>query len=62
MTGGGALLYGIDKLISKKTGIDVRIAENPIGAVAIGTGKALDWIHLLEDDLIDSDSIRVNNG
>ncbi len=29
MTGGGALLYGIDKLISKKTGIDVRIAENP---------------------------------
>ena len=62
MTGGGALLYGIDKLISKRTGIDVSIAKDPIGAVAIGTGKALDWIHLLEDDIIDSDSIRMNNG
>lgn len=62
MTGGGALLYGIDKLISKKTGIDVRIADNPIGSVAIGTGKALEWIHLLESDLIDSESIRINNG
>ena len=62
MTGGGALLYGVDKLISEKTGIDVRIAENPIGSVAIGTGKALDWIDLLESDLIDSDSIRINNG
>ena len=62
MTGGGALLWGIDKLISQKTGIDVTIADNPIGAVAVGTGKALRWIHLLEDDLIDSDSIRVNNG
>ena len=62
MTGGGALLYGIDKLISKKTDIDVRIADNPIGSVAIGTGKALEWIHLLESDLIDSESIRINNG
>lgn len=62
MTGGGALLYGVDKLISEKTGIDVRIAENSIGSVAMGTGKALDWIDLLESDLIDSDSIRINNG
>ncbi len=41
--GGGALLYGIDKIITERTGITVNIAENPIGSVAIGTGKALDW-------------------
>lgn len=62
MTGGGALLYGIDKLITEKTGIAVKIAENPIACVAVGTGKALDWIDLLESDLIDSDSIRQTNG
>ena len=61
MTGGGALLYGIDKLITKKTGISVTIAENPIGAVAIGTGKSLDWVELLQSDSSDSNSIRMNN-
>jgi len=60
MTGGGALLYGMDKLISKKTGIDVHIAEDPIGSVAVGTGKALDWIHLLNSDSIDSESINMD--
>lgn len=62
MTGGGALLHGVDKLIKDKTGIKVHIVENPIGSVATGTGKALDWINYLESDLIDSDSIRTNNG
>ncbi len=62
MTGGGALLYGMDKLISEKTGIDVHIAEDPIGAVATGTGKALDWIHLLDSESINSDSINMNKG
>jgi rod shape-determining protein MreB len=61
MTGGGALLYGIDKLITKKTGIDVIIAENPIGAVAIGTGKALDWVELLQGDSGGFNSIKMNN-
>jgi rod shape-determining protein MreB len=60
MTGGGALLYGIDKLITKNTGISTYIADDPIGSVAIGTGKALDWVDLLEHDLVDSDSIRIN--
>lgn len=59
MTGGGALLHGIDRLISEKTGIKVTIAENPIGAVATGTGKALDWINSLESDLVDSGSIKI---
>ena len=42
LTGGGALLKNIDKLITKETGLPVVIAEDPLSCVAIGTGKALD--------------------
>jgi rod shape-determining protein MreB len=42
LTGGGALLKNIDKLISKETGLPVQIAEDPISCVVLGTGKALD--------------------
>lgn len=40
LTGGGALLRGLDKRISNSVGIPVRVADNPISCVAIGTGKA----------------------
>lgn len=42
VTGGGALLRGIDKLISDKTGMPVHIAEHPLDCVAEGTGRMLD--------------------
>ena len=42
LTGGGALLKNIDKLISRETGLPVQIAEDPLSCVALGTGKALD--------------------
>ncbi len=48
LTGGGALLSGLDKLISQETGIPVKIAESPLDCVAIGTGKALDSIEILK--------------
>jgi rod shape-determining protein MreB len=48
ITGGGALLNGIDKRIKKRTGIDVIIADEPKSCVAIGTGKALENIDTLE--------------
>ena len=48
ITGGGALLYGIDKRIEERTGIKVIIAEDPKSCVAIGTGKALDELEKLE--------------
>ncbi|MBM7615139.1 rod shape-determining protein [Alkaliphilus hydrothermalis] len=48
MTGGGALLWGLDKLISNRTGIPVYIAEDTVSCVAKGTGKALDSLHILE--------------
>lgn len=41
MTGGGALLYGFDRMLSAKVGIDVIVAEDPISCVAVGTGLAL---------------------
>jgi rod shape-determining protein MreB len=49
MTGGGALLRGLSKLIAKETGLPVHIAEDPLSAVAIGTGKALDQIRFLRE-------------
>lgn len=48
ITGGGALLNGIDKRLEERTGIKVRIAENPKSCVAIGTGKALNSIDVIE--------------
>ena len=42
LTGGGALLKNIDKLIGKDTGLPVQIADDPLACVAIGTGKALE--------------------
>ncbi|NLM52016.1 MAG: rod shape-determining protein [Firmicutes bacterium] len=47
MTGGGALLHGLDKLVAKETGMPVYIAENPLDCVALGAGKALAEIELL---------------
>ncbi len=44
MTGGGAMLYGLDSLIQKETGITTYLAEDPLSCVAIGTGKALDYL------------------
>lgn len=48
MTGGGALLYGLDKLIKERTGMEVHIAEDPLSCVAKGTGEALNSLKLLE--------------
>lgn len=52
LTGGGALLNGLDKRISERTGIPVHIAEDPKSCVAIGTGKALNSIDLLENSYL----------
>lgn len=49
MTGGGSLIYGFDKLLQQKTGIDVFIAEDAISCVALGTGKVLDNLEILEE-------------
>ncbi|OON94693.1 MAG: rod shape-determining protein [Candidatus Epulonipiscioides saccharophilum] len=54
LTGGGALLSGLDTLISLETGMPVRVADEPLDCVARGTGLALEniekWSGLFEDD------------
>lgn len=52
LTGGGALLDGLDKLIKQETGMPVSIAENPLDCVALGTGKVLEEIETLKKVLL----------
>ena len=54
MTGGGSLLYGLDKLIEHETGVSVEIANNSVEAVAEGTGKVLGYLDKLELDVLDN--------
>jgi cell division protein ftsA len=44
LTGGGALLNGLDRLLAEETGLPVSIAEDPLTCVVRGSGKALDLI------------------
>jgi rod shape-determining protein MreB len=52
MAGGGALLQGLDQLVSEETGMPVSLAEQPLSAVAQGTGKVLDNISVLRRVLL----------
>ena len=55
MTGGGSLLYGLDKLIEHETGVSVEIANNSVEAVAEGTGMVLGYLDKLELDVLDNE-------
>lgn len=48
LAGGGALLKGLDKLLSEETGLPVHIADDPLTAVALGTGKILSELKYLK--------------
>ncbi|MBE6566311.1 MAG: MreB/Mrl family cell shape determining protein [Ruminococcaceae bacterium] len=52
MTGGGSLLYGFDQLVTQVTGIKTRVAKDAVSCVAIGTGKSLDNLDLLQEGAI----------
>lgn len=43
LTGGGAMLYGLDSLIRQETDIPTSVADDPLSCVAVGTGKALEY-------------------
>lgn len=52
MTGGGSLVWGFDKLLEERTGIQTHIADEAISCVAYGTGKSIDWINDMQDGTI----------
>ncbi|MGA3008042.1 MAG: rod shape-determining protein, partial [Opitutaceae bacterium] len=51
MAGGGSLIRGIDRLLSEKTGLPVIVAEDPLSAVANGTGAVLNDLKWLTSNL-----------
>lgn len=52
LTGGGALLRNLDKLLREETGLPVIIAEDPLSSVVLGSGKILDNIDILKEIMI----------
>ena len=58
LTGGGALLSGLDRLISSETGMPVMIAENPLDCVALGTGVVLEEIDSLKRLLVSTGKLK----
>ena len=50
LTGGGSLLYGLEELIEEKTGITTMTAEDPMTAVAIGTGQFVEFLSGKRDE------------
>lgn len=55
LTGGGALLHNLDRLLSDSTGVQVIVAEEPLTCVARGGGKALEMIDMHGGDVFSSD-------
>jgi len=52
MTGGGALLKNLDKLLKERTGLPITVADDPLSSVVMGSGKALDSIDILNNVMI----------
>jgi len=52
LTGGGALLKNLDKLLRDETGLPILIAEDPLSSVVLGSGKALDNLNILREIMI----------
>ncbi len=49
LTGGGALLKGLDQLLREETSLPITVADDPLTTVVIGTGKTLDNLHVLRE-------------
>ena len=58
LTGGGALLDGLDELVRQETGMPVQIADSPLDCVAVGAGKVLEEIETLKRVAISTKGIR----
>ena len=54
LTGGGALLHGLDARLAAETGMPIVIADNPLHSVAFGSGQCLEQLGVLSDVLMTS--------
>ena len=52
LSGGGSLVWGMDKLIEARTNIKTHPADDAASCVAYGTGKALDWLNDMQEGTI----------
>jgi rod shape-determining protein MreB len=61
LTGGGALLRGLDVLISEQTNVPCQVADNPLDCVAIGAGAALEYLDVIKRSLPTEEELLVSN-
>ena len=52
LTGGGALLKNLDKLLREESGLPITVTEDPLSTVALGSGMVLDSIEILKQVII----------
>ena len=52
LTGGGSLIWGMDRIIQERTEIPCMVADDPESCVALGCGKSLNWINSMQEGTI----------
>ena len=62
LTGGGCQIWGMDRLLSERTGIPCSIADDPESCVALGCGKSLSWINHMQEGPINIARKRLMRG
>ena len=61
LTGGGAMLRGLDELIAEQSNVPCQVADNPLDCVAIGAGAALDYLDVIKRSLPTEEELLVSN-
>jgi rod shape-determining protein MreB len=61
LTGGGALLRGLDELIAEQTNVPCQVADNPMDCVAIGAGAALEYLDVIKRSLPTEEELLISS-
>ncbi|MPZ49775.1 MAG: MreB/Mrl family cell shape determining protein [Dehalococcoidia bacterium] len=61
LTGGGAMLRGLDELISEQTNVPCQVADNPLDCVAIGAGAALEYLDVIKRSLPTEEELLISS-